>query len=122
MRAGGGVPLRLAKYTSGRGGGGGPPWFGQIYERGGGGGGGGGVPLAFRQIYERETLAFRHMRAELRSLPRCHSIYLVTYLPCAHIKKKSSEPKGGFVRTPSNPPAWLYSESDSGVKHFHNIF
>ena len=49
---------------------------------GGGGGGEGGPP-------ERETLAFRHIRAELRFLPRCHSIYpslLVTYLPCAHIK------------------------------------
>ena len=56
------------------------------------GGGGGGVPLAFH-----------HMQAELRSLPQCHSIFpslLVTYLPCAHTKKKSSEPKGGFVRTP----------------------
>ena len=81
--------------SGGGGGGGGVPLaFGQIHEQGGGGG-----FLEFGQIHELVTLAFRHMRAELMSFPRCHSIYpslLVTYLPCAHKvqsqKEGSSEP------------------------------
>ena len=63
--------------------------------------GGRGVPLAFRQIYEQETLA------QLRSLPQCHSIYpslLVTYLPCAHIKKKKFRAKRGVRPNPLKPP------------------
>ena len=90
------VLLYGIQLQAGGGGGGGPPCVWPNIRAGGGG----GPP-------KRETLAFR-LRAEIRSLPRCHSIYpslLVTYLPCAHIKKKVHSQKGpGFVRTPSNPP------------------
>ena len=92
-----------------------PLAFGPIYERGGGGGGGeggGGSPL---RLDEWESLAFRHIRAELRSLPRClHTSgvkvpptvpsLLVTYLPCAHIKKKKFRAKRGVRPNPLEPP------------------
>ena len=96
--------LRQRGYSAG----GGSPCV--IYERGGGGGGGGGggVPLRLAKYMSWRPLRFATCEPpELRSLPRCHSIYPLlqfTSLPCAHIKVSEPKvlPKGGFVR--SNPP------------------